>query len=214
MTVTEVTLVETQSADAWEPDALHSTRDEIEQAWEDHISEGNYYWDAKIGVDTTVKIPERSIRNTSLRDRWHDCHDYLLSSNPDVLRDADVVLFVDYWEERSDDDPAGWAGIETAGKDPEENRNSGIVDTNYSSVETRYSGYEGIAFHELLHTYRARHNMSSTFYNRRDRYSAIWSPGSNDIDCKNRTDASYHSFQVSDCTQTKVRNYISDNNLS
>ena len=182
--------------------------------WQTFIEDGSgsYKGDFITQYQSDVEVPESALRDDNdLSKRLYDADDWLDNNFKyygNDLNVADSIVVVDYYGQ--DSGTYGWGYIGTAGND---NNICGLVDTEWEDtdslpLELSLVDSEGVAFHEMLHTFGARHPDDVTTDNY-DYCSYMFSWDGADCDPDGNTDQ-VANF-TSNCTESGVRSYVDNN---
>lgn len=190
---------------------MYDIRDRIRDEWEEHIEDGSGDYDVSLTVyfEGGAEVPETPLPSAGLNDRLYAADDWLDNNESTLYNNADSIIVVDHYG--ADSNTYGWGYLGTAGNS---NNICGIVDTHYednNNYPSELSGVQapGVAFHEVLHTFDARHPEDvTTWYNQlsNDLISIMYSWDG--VGCNNNGNTGQVSFGVSVCTRSSVRSYI------
>lgn len=182
--------------------------------WSEWTEDGSGQYDAGFTAQyqAGATIPGSALPDTnSLFDRLQAADNWLSNNESNLYSGADSIIVVDYYG--NDPNTYGWAYIQTAGTD---DNKCGLVDTQWEdtgSLPSELSNVksEGVAIHECYHTFNARHPKDVTTFSTDDitlMYS--W----DGVDCNNDGSTNVVVDITSNCTDSDVRGYIDNNNLS
>lgn len=179
-----------------------------ENMWSGEIDSGSY--DLATSVEDgsgRTEIPESALPDNqpSLYDRLKSADNYL-ESNLSGYYGIDSIIIADYYVNNA----YGWA----LGANATQSINkSAVADCGWednSSLPPAYSNTksEGIAWHELLHLWRADHTYGITYA---DGDATIMWDWNQTPDCTDNGTGSLKLRDVSSCNKDRVRSYYDDN---
>jgi hypothetical protein len=181
--------------------------------WDTYISDGS--GDYSLWIDTiSDRVPKSAIEcdeddcsNFDMRDRANKIDDWC--QNNIIYDYRDVIMVADYF---GDGDKTGVAQQTAA-----TNKNKVAMEDYAKSLAPEWDnnlGHKGVNVHELLHMFLDVANSSEHFPSVTYNYETtlMYSPDEVDSWCLKYTYITNVQDVVSDCTQSKVRNWI-DNNL-
>lgn len=206
MTAVDIALIGTEYFhDYYGSGKLSDIHDWVENTWENHIEDGSGSYEVMTDVYTSTEIPSSAISGTTLAKRRKTAEDWV-KNNKGWYSNYDVLLMATYWG--GEDGIYGNACVGCAGG----YRKSAMVDTFYEYNNMMTSTFdniktEGVAWHEVGHTFCAWHADSGAYS---DCDATLMHNPNDSADCFNycSSDPDLIIRDVSSCTKEVMRCFI------